>query len=71
MAALYGTLQGHRGEATRMGTKDSGMSAALQTWGGKARLTLDADGTCELHVSHPTRGGTTKVWSGNIDQIAE
>lgn len=32
MAQFYGEIQGNRGLATRMGTKDSGMSAHIRGW---------------------------------------
>jgi hypothetical protein len=34
MAHFYGTLQGCRGEATRCGSKDSGMSTYCASWEG-------------------------------------
>ena len=32
MAHFYGEIQGNRGEATRMGTKDSGFSGHIRGW---------------------------------------
>ena len=32
MASLYGSLQGCRGEATRCGSKSSGVRASVQSW---------------------------------------
>jgi len=32
MAHFYAEIQGNRGEATRMGTKDSGMRAHIRGW---------------------------------------
>lgn len=32
MAEFYGRLQGSRGEATRCGTKDSGITATAESW---------------------------------------
>lgn len=34
MSHFYGTLQGNRGEATRCGTKDSGMHTTCASWQG-------------------------------------
>lgn len=41
MAQFYGNIQGNRGEATRMGTKDSGFYAHIRGWHVGARVTLD------------------------------
>jgi hypothetical protein len=35
---FYGTLQGSRGEATRCGTKKSGVEAWVASWGGAIRV---------------------------------
>ena len=32
MARFYANIQGNRGEATRMGTKDSGISGHIRGW---------------------------------------
>ena len=40
MAQFYGTLQGSRGEATRCGTKTSGMEAVAASWNGAVRVYL-------------------------------
>lgn len=49
MAALFGRLNGNRGEVTRLGSKDSGIKCTLQTWKGKVVLCLEADGTWNLY----------------------
>jgi hypothetical protein len=43
MAHFYGTLQGARGEATRLGTKTSGMHVTACSYEGKVRVILDYD----------------------------
>lgn len=70
MAALRGTVRGMRGEASRLGSKASGLTVTAATWGGEARLTLAADGTARLEIGHPTAGGFREAWAGNIDEIA-
>lgn len=45
MAALYGSVQGNRGEAHRLGSKDSGMDVRAQTWQTFARIGMSADGS--------------------------
>lgn len=37
MSHFYGTLQGNRGEATRCGSKDSGMQTHCASWSGAVR----------------------------------
>jgi len=46
MAHFYGSIQGNRGEATRMGTKDSGISAHIRGWdiGAKVVCFVDFEG---------------------------
>lgn len=43
MAHFYGTLQGARGEATRLGTKNSGLMTTTCSYEGKVRMTLTYD----------------------------
>ena len=40
MAHFYGTLQGNRGEATRMGSKASGLTTYAASWKGAVRVTV-------------------------------
>lgn len=65
MSALYGRLQGSRGEATRLGHDH--IEATLETWRGRLRLTLGKDGTYALEVA-PKHGGFTPVYAGNVDE---
>jgi hypothetical protein len=46
MSHFYGTLQGSRGEATRCGTKNSGMEAIAASWKGAivTDLFIDSQG---------------------------
>ena len=39
MSHFYGTVQGNRGEGTRCGTKDSGMTTYTASWDGAIRCT--------------------------------
>lgn len=43
MAHFYGTLQGNRGEATRCGTKQSGIETYAASWDGAVRTHLYQD----------------------------
>ena len=43
MSHFYGTMQGSRGQATRCGTKNSGMEVVAAAWGGAIRTMLYVD----------------------------
>lgn len=40
MSHFYGTLQGNRGEASRGGSKDSGITSYTASWRGAVRVRL-------------------------------
>lgn len=64
MAHFYGVLGGSRGQATRCGTKGSGMTATAASWDGAVRSTLyDRDGIAWVTVELiPWHGhGTSRV----------
>jgi hypothetical protein len=57
MAHFYGTVQGHRGEASRLGSKASGISATASGWniGGEIRAVYDEQlktDVVRLYVTH-------------------
>jgi hypothetical protein len=43
MSHFYGTLQGNRGEVTRTGSKNSGITAYSASWNGAIRVCVYAD----------------------------
>jgi len=43
MSHFYGTLQGNRGETTRCGTKNSGITIYAAGWGGAIRVDVSHD----------------------------
>jgi len=43
MSHFYGTLQGNRGQATRCGTKESGLIVTAAGWEGAIRVYLQYD----------------------------
>jgi hypothetical protein len=60
MAHFYGTLDGSRGQATRMGTKNSGLQTVAASWQGAVEVTLH-------HDDHTQRDYATislKPWHG-------
>lgn len=44
MSHFYGTLKGSRGEATRCGTKNSGLDVTAASWAGAIRTRVWHDG---------------------------
>lgn len=58
MSHFYGTLQGNRGEATRCGSKNSGMETYCASWSGAARcMAYEKDGTDYVRVELTTWHG--------------
>ena len=64
MARFYASIQGNRGEASRIGTTSSGISGHLRGWDIGARVACeDFNGSDEVSIqltggSHSTTGGT-------------
>lgn len=59
MARFYGTLQGNRGEATRMGHPNGGLTTYAASWSGAIRChCYDKDGEDYVRVSHTTWQGS-------------
>ena len=52
MAHFYASIQGNRGEATRMGTKNSGMEGHIRGWdvGCRVYMGVDSDGNDTVSV---------------------
>lgn len=53
MAQYYANIQGNRGEATRMGTKSSGLSGHIRGWDIGAKVTMvwnKETGEDEVHI---------------------
>lgn len=66
MAALYGRMQGSRGETTRCG-HDS-ISATLETWQGKITTVLEKDGSFTTMISGKQgEGPRIVVAQGNVN----
>lgn len=73
MAALYGTIQGNRGEATRMGSKDSGFRSSCQSWEGSVITEMnyykdDLEITIKLSRDSSSYSGNT-VFRGSIEDL--
>lgn len=73
MSHFYGTMKGSRGEATRCGTKNSGMSVTAASWNGAIRtlLFVDDDGDDAyrvVQVEWQGRGVYRTIAEGKIGQ---
>jgi len=73
MAHFRGILRGSRGEATRLGTKASGLRVEAQSWQGKLVVYLSYDAKSRKDVAsvelerHFGEGASRLLWSGNVD----
>lgn len=70
MSHFYGTVQGSRGEASRTGGKDAGITAVAAGWGGavKVRVFHDADNNADRFSVQQT---TWRNGRGLYEPIAE
>ena len=61
MARFYGSMQGNRGEATRMGSANSGFSAHIRGWnvGCEVEMSVDDEGrdVCSVYRTEGSDGG--------------
>ncbi len=70
MAHFYGSIQGQRGEATRLGSKNSGLRAITAGWTGAISVTLShkdgKDVATIYRQPHQNSGGNT-ILIGEFD----
>lgn len=70
MAHFYGSIQGQRGEATRLGSKNSGLTAITAGWTGAISVTLShrdgKDVATIYRQPHKSSGGNT-ILLGEFD----
>ena len=76
MSTFYGTLQGCRGEATRCGSRASGIKASAQSWDGSIITELSYTDDDELLVRICVTDGSSSymsgaTWRGTIDELRE
>ena len=72
MSDLYGRVRGSaKTEATRQGSKSSGIRTSAETWASKTVVELEADGSVLVYVSKKQGGGRKVLFEGNADSIAE
>jgi len=64
MSALYGRLQGSRGEVTRLGHQT--IESTLETWTGEIRTELERDGSFSVFIG-PKNRPVIRVLVGNVN----
>ena len=74
MAKLYGSLQGCRGEATRCGSKSSGVRASVQSWQGSLISYMDLDDNENPIVTLKISGcsssyGSETIFRGSLEEL--
>ena len=74
MSVLYGSVQGCRGEATRCGSKSSGVRASVQSWTCSlvSYMDLDDNGNpvITLKASEGSSGyGSETIFSGSLEEL--
>lgn len=60
MAHFYGTIKGARGEASRLGSKASGLKVVAASWDGAIEVVLDVDSK-----GHNTFRVMEREWHGS------
>lgn len=74
MSKLYCTIQGCRGEATRCGSKNSGVRASLQSWQGSLISYMDLDDNENPIITLKTSGGSSSygnetIFRGSLEEL--
>jgi hypothetical protein len=74
MSALYGSLQGCRGEATRTASKNSCIRASVQSWNGSLVSYMDLDENDKpvitLKTSEGSSGyGSEIIFRGSLEEL--
>ena len=71
MAQFYGSIQGNRGEATRMGTKNSGIDGHIRGWSIGARVTMrhiNGEDVCSIELTGGSNGYGSSKHLGNFKE---
>lgn len=73
MAHFYGNIQGNRGEATRMGTKDSGIEGHIRGWTNGCRVNcyVDINGNDVVEIYATTGSSFRGIGQIRIATITE
>jgi hypothetical protein len=75
MARFYGSIQGARGEATRLGHRNSGLMTVARSYSGSVVVELYADGEEDCVRISVAEGSTTRgeklIYNGPLSRILE
>ena len=75
MAKYYGTVQGNRGAATRIGSASSGITASAQSWNGSLIAYIhDGDGDepiFDIEIANGSSAYGSRVFSGTLRELKE
>jgi hypothetical protein len=69
MSHFYANIKGNRGEATRGGSKESGMYAHIRGWDVGCRVYLSHDGNrdmCSVFITSGSNGRTRDIHLGTF-----
>ena len=70
MARFYADIQGNRGQATRMGTKSSGIDGHIRGWNSGAKVCCSVDNkgrdVVEVYATHGSGYGGNGVVAGLV-----
>ena len=73
MSALYATIQGCRGEATRCGSKSSGVRASVQSWENSVCTFMDLDENgkpvIQIQIANGSSRYGTTVFRGTVEEL--
>lgn len=74
MSKLYSSIQGCRGEATRCGSKSSGVRASVQSWQGSLISYMELDDNENPVVTLKTSGGSSSygnetIFRGSLEEL--
>lgn len=72
MAHFYGNLKGSRGEATRCGTANSGLSVSARSWAGSVTVELeetDSGPWCRILCADGSAVGGNVLYSGRLSEL--
>lgn len=77
MARYYGTIKGGRGEASRLGTRESGIAASVCSWGGRVEtgISTRTDDTEIVHIRAEHHGSsenpTGPIFNGTFEELGQ
>lgn len=72
MAAFYGTVKGNRGEASRTGGKDTGISTTAQSFDGSVNVWmryLNGELVVDIDIASGSSGHGERVFTGTVDEL--